>query len=54
MYDQKQYVGLAIQTGAGCGNQALSIVTVTVKVRGKGKIMKTYALLDNGPNAKIL
>ena len=51
VYDQKQFVGLARQTGAGCGNQVLSIAQVKVKVRGKEKIIETYALLDNGSTA---
>ena len=49
--DPKQFVGLASQTGAGCGNQALSIVPVKVKARGKGKLVETYALLDTGSTA---
>ena len=39
------------QTGAGCETKALSIVPVKVKGRGKGTIIETYALLDNGSMA---
>ena len=49
--DPKQFVGLASQTGAGCGNQALSIVPVKVQARGKGKLVENYALLDSGSTA---
>lgn len=49
--DQRQFVGLASQTGAGCSNQALSIVPVKVKARGKDKLIETYALLDSGSTA---
>ena len=49
--ESKQFVGLASQTGAGRNSQALSIVPVKVKARGKGKIIETYALLDGGSTA---
>ena len=39
------------QTGARCETIALSIVPVKVKGRGKGRIIETYALLDNGSTA---
>ena len=48
------FVGLAggnTQTGTGCEIKALSIVQVKVKGRGKGRIIETYALLDNGSTA---
>ena len=48
------FVGLAggnTQTGARCETKALSIVPVKVKGRGKGRIIETYALLDNGSTA---
>ncbi len=51
--DQRHFVGLTSQTGAGCGRQALSIVPVKVKARGKGKLIETYALLDSGSTASF-
>ena len=48
------FVGLEggnTQTGAGCETKALPIVPVKVKGRGKGTIIETYALLDNGSMA---
>ena len=48
------FVGLAggnTQTGAGCETKASSIIPVKVKGRGKGRIIETYALLDNGSTA---
>ena len=48
---QKQFVGLTSQTGAGCHTQALPIVSVIIKARGKEKIIETYALLDSGSTA---
>jgi len=50
-HNQRQFAGLVRQTGAGCHNQALSIVPVKVKAKGKKKIIETYALLDSGSTA---
>ena len=50
-HSQKQFVGLTSQTWAGCHTQALPIVPVKVKARGKEKIIETYALLDSRSTA---
>ena len=45
------FVGGNTQTRARCEMKALSIAPVKVKRRGKGRIIETYALLDNGSRA---
>ena len=51
--NDKQFVGVASDTGAGCGSKGLTIVPVKVKGQGKDKIISTYALLDNGSTASF-
>ena len=51
--NDKQFVGVASGTGAGCGSKGLTIVPVKVKCQGKDKVISTYALLDNGSTASF-